>query len=194
MFNPAGQVNTSIREDRAPFDPESDKCLETRAQYINAAFQLAYFIHTDRDVAIRILIDSLEALDLARKNQDKRLYYRLVGFGDSKVPALRTKVSVGEMLLLQRLTLDASDLYERQQEVSESGRTLTVQDMIIRFVKHLIRITTSLNSFHVTLGVSRVLYAYDCLQATTLYGVVVQDPGRVKEDCYWRARKCTHRL
>ena len=45
MFNSAGQVNTSIREDRARFSPDSDKSIETRAQYVNAAFQLAFFIH-----------------------------------------------------------------------------------------------------------------------------------------------------
>ena len=189
MFHIAGQMNTGIREDNSRFSPESDQSIETRAEYINAAFQLAYFIQTDRAVAIRIVRNSLEALDLARRNQVRRLYYEPVGFGGSKGPALRTKVSFNKMLLLQLLILGVSEVYEREQEESESGQALTVQDMIIRFVEHLIRITISRNSFYVTLGVSRVLFAYDGPETTAIYGVVVQDPGRVKEDSYWRARK-----
>ena len=105
MFNIAGQVDTSIRGDHSGLS-KSDKSTEKEASYINAAFQLAYFIHTHREVAIRVVTDSLEALEVARRSQDRRLYYEPVGFGDSRSPALRTKVSVSEMLLLQRLTLD----------------------------------------------------------------------------------------
>ena len=49
--------------------------------------------------------------------------------------------------LLQRLVYRASEPYEIQQEREQNEGRLTEEDMLIRFVKHLVRITTGANEF-----------------------------------------------
>jgi hypothetical protein len=61
--------------------------------------------------------------------------------------------------------------------------------MLVHFIKHLVRITSRRNSFYVTLGLSRLLHNYSTSETMEIYNVVVQDPGRVRDDYYYRSRK-----
>ncbi len=61
--------------------------------------------------------------------------------------------------------------------------------MLIYFIKHLVRITVRRNSFYVTLGLSRLLHNYSTAETMEMYNVLVQDPGRVRDDYYYRSRK-----
>jgi hypothetical protein len=45
------------------------------------------------------------------------------------------------------------------------------------------------NSFHVALGVSRLLYNYTTAESMKLYDLIMQNPERAKDDAYWRERK-----
>jgi hypothetical protein len=65
------------------------------------AFQLAYFLHRERQTATEIAARALNKLQLAATAQGKRLYYRLTGRADAR--KARSKVSLGEPQLLQRL-------------------------------------------------------------------------------------------
>ncbi|MBI3949282.1 MAG: hypothetical protein HY314_02340 [Acidobacteria bacterium] len=164
----------------------------SKRESLRRAFQLAYFIHGDRALAIRIVADALTRLEMALAAQDKRLYYTPNGrllLGHSNAQRFRSKVSMSELHLLQRLVYVASERYERQQEQSSDGTPLDEDDMTIRFIKHLMRITVRRNSFHVTLGLSRLLYNYGTAETMELYSVLVQDPDRVRDDSYYRARK-----
>jgi len=166
----------------------------SRDEFPNRAFQLAYFIHRERKTAVEIATRALNKLQLAATAQGKRLYYRLTGRPDAR--KARSKVSMGEPHLLQRLIYIESEEYERPKEAASldpqsHSETMPARhsDLVVYFIKHLIRITTRRNSFYVTLGLSRLLYNYTTAETMELYNVVVQDPDRVHDDYYYRSRK-----
>jgi hypothetical protein len=157
------------------------------------AFQLAYFLHRERNTALEIVARALNKLQLAATAQGKRLYYRLTGRPDAR--KARSKVSVGEPHLLQRLVYVESEQYERIREKAahadqpNGARPPRQSDLVVFFIKHLVRITTRRNSFYVTLGLSRLLYNYTTSETMDLYNLVIQDPDRVHDDYYYRSRK-----
>jgi len=100
--------------------------------------------------------------------------------------------------LLQRLIYGESEPYERQKEraaqteppgVRADGDPASEEDLLVYFVKHLVRITTKRNAFYVTLGVSRLLHSYSTLETMEIYNAVIGEPERVKDDYYYRSRK-----
>ncbi|HEU4388181.1 MAG TPA: hypothetical protein VFV34_10310 [Blastocatellia bacterium] len=150
------------------------------------AFKLAYFIHGDVPLSMSIAAGALSKLEVTASAQDKRLYYNPAG--RSRSPALRTKVFLNEMHLLQRLVYLESESHERRQEADPSSG-LREEDMVVRFIKHLVRITLKRNSFYVALGLNRLLHTYTTAEAMNIYNLVVQDPDRVRDDYYYRSRK-----
>lgn len=158
---------------------------------ISSAFRLAHFIQGDKETAIRVVAGGLAKLEVAMTVQGKRLYYRPTGRSSSRqlgLGGVRNKVSFSDAHLLQRLLYVESEFYEKRQEETDDS-TLDEEDMIIRFVKHLVRITIRRNSFYVTLGTSRLLYNYSTAETIAIYNTVIQDPERVKDDYYYRSRK-----
>ena len=148
---------------------------------LNRAYEVAYFIHADHQVAIEVATEAMSKLEVATTAQDKRLYYT------PRLRTVRTKVSHSERHLLQRLTYIESESHERKTELD--GRGMNRADFIIRFIKHLVRITIKRNSFYVTVGLSRLLHSYSTSEAMEIQNVVVQDPERVRDDYYYRSRK-----
>lgn len=159
---------------------------------LQQAFRLAFFIHGERRLAAQIATEAVARTELAATAQKKRRYYSPVGRSSPTDPAAaaphRTKVSMDGAQLLQRLVYVVSDTYERQQETASRGE-LSEEDMIIRYVKHLVRLTIKRNSFYVSLGVGRLLHNYGTATAMELYSLVVGDPGRSRDDYYYRSRK-----
>jgi hypothetical protein len=100
----------------------------------------------------------------------------------------RTKVCLSESHLLQRLVYAESEPHERQEE-QRLNATIGEVSLITRYIKHLINITLMRNSFHVALGVSRLLYNYTTAESMKLYDLIMQNPERAKDDAYWRERK-----
>jgi Lipopolysaccharide-assembly len=176
----ASQAAFSVTNDQTRTDMESNSLTE---ESLARAFQLAYFIHGDRETALNIAAEALAKLEVAAAAQDKRLYYTPTGRA-ARAERFRTKVSVGELHLLQRLVYVESEPYERHAEQSPDE-----EDMLIYFIKHLVRITVRRNSFYVTLGLSRLLHNYSTAETMEMYNVLVQDPGRVRDDYYYRSRK-----
>ena len=158
---------------------------------LRRAFRLAYFIHGNRELAVRIATEAMSKLNASAAAQGKRSYYRTGGrsrASGSKVIGPRTKVSLSELHLLQRLVYVESELHERQEEQLQSA-TIDEESLITRYIKHLINISMMRNSFHVTLGVSRLLYNYTTAESMKLYDLIMQNPERAKDDAYWRERK-----
>ena len=153
-------------------------------ELLNKAFQLAYLIIGDRTTAIRIALAAMDNLKVAASVQDRRQAYLPSGRVDAR--AARTKVSLSELHILQRLVYIESELYER---LLEQQKGVQEADLLIHFIKHLVRMTTKRNSFYVSLGLSRLLYNYTTAEATEIYNLVVQDPDRVRDDYYYRSRK-----
>lgn len=152
--------------------------LITIDQKLNQAFQLAYFIHQDRTVARSVARDAASWLDTALSAQDKRLAYDSTN---------RNTITLSDDHMLQRLVMIASDPYERAWE---SGREIIDhKTLLIHFIKHLIRITFKLTPFYTTLGVCRILHNYSTSEAMEIDGIVMQNPDRVKDPSFFRARK-----
>ncbi|HRH43405.1 MAG TPA: hypothetical protein PKY82_17375 [Pyrinomonadaceae bacterium] len=149
-------------------------------KWLEKAFELAYFIHGDVETAKHIAFNAMNKLEVASNAQYKRFYY------SPEARNSRSKVSMNDLQLLQRLVYVESESFEKEKEFTE---TVTEKDLLIYFIKHLIRITLKRNSFYVTLGMSRILHNYATTQAMEIYNVVVQDPEKVHDDYYYRSRK-----
>jgi hypothetical protein len=171
-------------------------------QVLNKAYRLAYFLHQDKSIAKRIVATATLKLNVAMAVQSKRLYYVPVGRfsrGESRrTDGIRNKALFSDLHLLQRLVYVESEPYERQKEraaqvvppgVHAAGDPATAEDLLVHFIKHLVRITTKRNSFYVTLGVSRLLHSYSTHETMEIYNAVIGEPERVKDDYYYRSRK-----
>lgn len=171
-------------------------------EVLNKAYRLAYFLHQDKSMAIRIVAAATLKLNVAMAVQSKRLYYIPVGRfsrGESRrTDGIRNKALFSDLHLLQRLVYGESEPYERQKELAAQARPPGVradgdpandEDLLVYFIKHLVRITTKRNAFYVTLGVSRLLHSYSTLETMEIYNAVIGEPERVKDDYYYRSRK-----
>jgi len=171
-------------------------------EVLNKAYRLAYFLHQDKGMAIRIVAAATLKLNVAMAVQSKRLYYIPVGrfsHGESRrTDGIRNKALFSDLHLLQRLIYGESEPYERQKElaaqpgppgVRADGDPANEEDLLVYFIKHLVRITTKRNAFYVTLGVSRLLHNYSTLETMEIYNAVIGEPERVKDDYYYRSRK-----
>jgi len=171
-------------------------------EVLNKAYRLAYFLHQEKGVAMRIVAAATLKLNVAMAVQSKRLYYIPVGRfsrGESRrTDGIRNKTLFSDLHLLQRLIYVESEPYERQKErtaqhapsgVPAVGDPASDEDLLVYFIKHLVRITTKRNAFYVTLGVSRLLHSYSTLETMEIYNAVIGEPERVKDDYYYRSRK-----
>ena len=170
-------------------------------QVLNKAYRLAYFLHQDKATAMQIVAAATLKLNVALAVQSKRLYYIPVGRfsrGESRrTDGIRNKALFSDLHLLQRLIYVESEPYERQKEpaqlapedVHAAGDPASEEDLLVYFIKHLVRITTKRNAFYVTLGVSRLLHSYSTLETMEIYNAVIGEPERVKDDYYYRSRK-----
>ena len=149
-------------------------------ELLTQPFQLAYFIHDDKETAKRITMAALERLETATHQQDKRLYYFSVG--------RRNRISFTSLHLLQRLVYDESENYEKQRE-HDLACPLSEERLLVHFIKHLVKITVRRKSLYVALGLSRILHRYTTAETTEIYNVVIQDPARVSDEDYFRAGK-----
>ena len=147
-------------------------------ELLNQTFQLAYFIHQDRETAKRITAAALESLETVTLTQDKRLYYL----------GRRTKVSFTELHLLQQLVHEKSVPFEQERE-GNPARPLSEERLLVYFIKHLVWITVRRKSLYVVLGLGRLLYRYTTAETMELYNVIIQDPDRVPIADYFRNRK-----
>lgn len=147
-------------------------------EWLNKAFRLAFFIHGKREIAKQIALRAMNKLEVASNAQFKRFYYT--------PNATRSRVSLNDLQLLQRLVFVESEIFEREkQQKSETSEKCLLK----YFVKHLVRCALKRNSFYVTLGVSRILHNYATNDAMEIYNIVIQDPERVHDDYYYRSRK-----
>lgn len=171
-------------------------------EVLNKAYRLAYFLHQDTGTAIRIVAAATLKLNVAMAVQSKRLYYIPVGRfsrGESRrTDGIRNKTLFSDLHLLQRLIYGESEPYEhRKERVAMAGPPgvcadcvpASEEDLLVYFIKHLVRITTKRNAFYVTLGVSRLLHSYSTLETMEIYNAVIGEPERVKDDYYYRSRK-----
>ena len=127
----------------------------------------------------------MNKLETASNAQFKRHYYTPVGRAENS-RAARSRVSLNDLQLLQRLVFVESEIFEREKEAAKQANE---KNLLKFFIKQLVRITLKRNLFYVTLAVSRILHNYGTADAMEIYNIVVQDPERVHDDYYYRSRK-----
>lgn len=155
----------------------------TDAGVLNRGFELAHAIYlhrpADRRIALEILWEALRGVQVRLTAQQE---------ADRHEPERPTKVRWSTIQWLQLLVYLKSEQFEKKQEAEG---LVCEDDMIIRYIKHLLLITCRRNSFHICLGVCRLLYNYSAGETMAVYDMVFQDPdsSTKKSDAYYRARK-----
>lgn len=136
---------------------------------INHGFRLAYFILCDKELAFNITQDAMAELKIQLHYQEKRSYYKPQG-----VPY---KVVWDKASLFQLLVLRISEKYEKNQEslCDTSNRTLSEEDLIVRYVKCLLFEIMSRNSFYATVGICKLLYNYSPRETDAIYTWLLPD-------------------
>ena len=131
------------------------------AELLQRGFELAYFLIPDRVTAIDILTRALEKIRARSRREMKRLYWR-----DKHAERPVRRIARSDMDMLQWLIMFEAEQDERAQERAGS---ISSAGMAIRYIKHLIQITTALSSFYVNVGVSRLLHNYSTSEAQRVY-------------------------
>jgi hypothetical protein len=140
--------------------------LAAQEDLLEKGFQLAYFIFPSRAVAVRILSGALNKLKTQRGRENRRAYWR-----DKYLKRAITRISRDEQDALQWLIFFESDHFEKEQE--ETGGQ-TPEQMAVRYIKNLVRMTTAMSSFYVNVGVHRLLHNYTTAEAQRVYETVTE--------------------
>src|SRR5712671_624119 len=130
------------------------------------AFQLAYFIVRDRSLAIRILRRAWNKLNARCKQEGKRAYWR-----DKYLKRWVTKISRTDSDTLQWLIYFEAEPYER---MLEQNGNITTEDLVIRYVKSLVQMTTGMSSFYVAIAMHRLLHDYSTPDVQRIYETVTE--------------------
>jgi hypothetical protein len=131
---------------------------------LEKGFQLAYFIVPSRTQAVEVLAGALNKLSLQRRRESRRAYWR-----DKYLKRGITRISRQEADALQWLILFESDRFEKEQE---SRGEQTMEEMAVRYIKSLVRITTAMSSFYVNVGLNRLLHNYTTAEIQRVYETV----------------------
>ena len=162
---------------------------ESEDDLLDAAFELAFFIHQDRPTALAICRDAMQKLEVAASAQVKRLYYRPRKRTREGPPRQgRSRASWGDRHLLQRLIYFESEAWERLVEANDP-QSLSEDDLLLRFLKHLCQITMKRNSFYASIALGRIVHAYSTADTMGLYDAIAPEGCERKQSDYFRSRK-----
>jgi hypothetical protein len=152
-----------VRPDKLNASPNGDLPVPgtNTEDLLEKGFQLAYFLFPDRTIAVQILRNAMSKLRAQCSREEKRAYWR-----DKHMKRKITRVVRNEGDLLQWLIYCESAYYEKQQELMGQQ---TERDMVVRYIKHLVQVTTAMSSFYVSVGVQRLLRNYSTSEAQRTY-------------------------
>lgn len=137
---------------------------------LGKGFELAYFLAPNRPIAIQILSAAMSKLEAQRSREKKRAYWR-----DKYLKRKITRIVREDGDLLQWLIYFEAEDYEKQQE--QLGEQ-TARDLVIRYVKYLVQLTTAMSSFYVNVGLHRLLHNYSTSEVRKVYEAMTQHyPG-----------------
>jgi hypothetical protein len=157
--------------------------------YFDLAYELAYFIHVDKETACFVAEDALDQLPsmLGKQETYRKPPGLLSGFwkgGERSRPIRRTLI-LNEQQMLQWLVYLHSESWEREAERGDGLYLPTEEDMIVRYLKHLVFITLRLGSFYVSLALGQLLHQFDRRQTRLFYDILTQsDSARMKDMGY----------
>ena len=146
---------------------------------LERAFLLAYFIFPDRTAALRIVTDALNKLKSTAGQQRKRAYWR-----DKFLRGRITRITRDDEDTLQWLIYVESSAHEKIQEARGQS---SIEDMVVRYVKTLIQLSTWMSSFYVNVAIHRLLYSYTTAEVQAIYEFVSDNYREADE--YRRAKR-----
>jgi hypothetical protein len=157
--------------------------------YFRLAYELAYFIHVDKETACFVAEDAIDHLPMMLGKQET---YRkppglLSGFwkGGERSRPIRRTLKLSEQQMLQWLVYQHSEPWERETEKGEGLYLPTDEDMIVRYLKYLVFTTLRLGSFYVSLAIGQLLHEFDRRQTRLFYDILTQsDSARMKDMGY----------
>ena len=151
---------------------------EPPAQMLQEAFRLAHFLFPNRSTAMAIVSRALDKIHVSRHREMKRLYQR-----DKHHYGPLRRIYRRDADMMQWLVMYESEQDEKAQELrSESS----LPEMMKRYIKYLIQVSSSLSSFYVNIAVMRLLHDYSTSEAQTAYEALT---GRFRSaDLYRRAK------
>jgi hypothetical protein len=157
--------------------------------HFDLAFELAYCIHVNKEVAFFVAEDALDELPsmLGSQERHRKPSERLRGFwkGGERTRPIRKTIKLNERQMLQWLVYKHSESWERQTERGEGLYQPTEEDMIVRYLEHLVFITLRRGSFYVTLAVGQLLHQFDRRETRLFYDILTQsDSARMKDMGY----------
>lgn len=158
-------------------------------RHFGPAFELAYFIHASKEVAFFVAEDALDSLasTLCHQEKNRKPPARLQGFlkwGERARPVRKT-ARLDEQQMLQWLVYKHSETWERKTEEGKGLYLPTEEDMVVRYVAHLVFLTTRSGSFYVTLAVGSLLHQFNRRSTRLFYDVLTQsDSARMKDTSY----------
>ncbi len=117
-------------------------------------------------MAIRVVMDALNKLELQHNREQKRAYWR-----DKHLKGRITRIARQNIDALQWLIYFESEAFEKAQEQS-GGRG--VPPMIISYIKHLLQISTPMSAFYVSVGLHRLLHNYSTSEIQRAYERVTE--------------------
>jgi len=130
------------------------------------AFQLAFFIVPDRSSAYQIASRAIEKLGVQRSRERRRFYWR----GRNAKLRIR-RISRTDADALQWLVYLESEECEQEQEQNDQH---TEVDLVIRYIKYLVQLTTGASSFYVNVGLNRLLRNYSTPEVQQVYELVTE--------------------
>jgi hypothetical protein len=157
--------------------------------YFVLAFELAFYIHVNKEVAFFVAEDAVDGLasTLGRQGKNRKPSERLRGYlkwGERTRP-VRTTVRLSEAQMLQWLVYKQSEPWERETERGEGLYLPTEEDLIVRYVAHLVFLTLRRGSFYVTLAVGAMLHQFSRRETRLFYDILTQsDLARMKDTSY----------
>ena len=157
--------------------------------YFVLAFTLAFYIHVNKEVAFFVAEDAVDGLasTLGRQGENRKPSERLRGYlkwGERTRP-LRKTVRLSEAQMLQWLVYRQSEPWERETERGEGLYLPTEEDLIVRYVEHLVFLTLRRGSFYVTLAVGALLHQFSRRETRLFYDILTQsDLARMKDTSY----------
>src|SRR5262249_33260330 len=81
-----------------------------------------------------------------------------------------------------------SEKWERLSETRDPD-SLTEEDLLLRFFKHLCQITMKRNSFYASIALGRIVHAYSTADTMDLYHAIAPEDCERKQSDYLRSRK-----
>jgi hypothetical protein len=157
--------------------------------YFVLAFTLAFYIHVNKEVAFFVAEDAVDGLTsmLGRQGENRKPSERLRGYlkwGERTRPVRKT-VRLNEAQMLQWLVYKQSEPWERETERGDGLYLPAEEDMIVRYVEHLVFLTLRRGSFYVTLAVGALLHQFSRRETRLFYDILTQsDLARMKDTSY----------